>query len=228
MDADLVLVVREHDLAPILEQLQILVCLFVGRLVREEVHAHDDVLRGRDDRLAVRGRENVVRAEHEHVRFGLRFHAQRKVHGHLVAVEVGVEAAANERMDADRVAFHEHRLECLDAHSVQRRGAVEQHGVLVDDFFEDVPHGGVAALEHALGALDGVRQAVLLELADDERLEEFERDLLGKAALVELEFRADDDDRTRGVIDALAQQVFAETALLALDHVGERLERTVG
>jgi hypothetical protein len=42
----------------------------------------------------------------------------------------------------DRVAFHQHRLEGLDAHAVQRRGAVEQHRVLVDHLFEDVPHLG--------------------------------------------------------------------------------------
>ena len=93
--------------------------------------------------------------------------------------------------------------------------------MLVDDFFENVPDFGIAALEHLLGGLDRVGQAMLLELADDERLIEFQRDLLGQAALVQLEFRADDDDRTGGVVDALAEQVFAEAALLALDHVGQ-------
>jgi hypothetical protein len=42
---------------------------------------------------------------------------------------------------------------------------------------------------------------------------------LGQAALVQLELRADHDDRTAGVVDALAQQVLAEPALLALEHV---------
>jgi hypothetical protein len=111
---------------------------------------------------------------------------ERQVHGHLVAVEVGVEPAADQRVDADGVALDQHRLEGLDAHSVERRGAVEQHRVLVDDLFEDVPHLGVAALEHALGALDRVGEPVLLELADDEGLVELQRDLLGKAALVSL------------------------------------------
>ena len=48
----------------------------------------------------------------------------------------------------------------------------------------------------------------------------------GQAALVQLEVRVDDDDRTAGVVDALAQQVLAEAALLALEGLGERLERT--
>ena len=44
---------------------------------------------------------------------------------------------------------------------------------------------------------------------------------------MQLEFRPDHDDRAARVIDALAEQVLAETAALALEHVGERLERTV-
>ena len=44
---------------------------------------------------------------------------------------------------------------------------------------------------------------------------------------MELELRADDDNGTSGIVDALAEQILAETALLALEHVGERLERAV-
>ena len=39
--------------------------------------------------------------------------------------------------------------------------------------------------------------------------------------------RAHDDDRTAGIVDALAEQVLTEAALLALQHVGERLQRTL-
>src|SRR5207342_1634928 len=37
----------------------------------------------------------------------------------------------------------------------------------------------------------------------------------------------DDDDRTARVVNALAEQVLTEPALLALEHVGQRLERTL-
>ena len=73
------------------------------------------------------------------VRLDLRLDRQRQVDGHLVAVEVGVEALAHQRVDADGVAFDQHRLERLDAHAVQRRGAVQQHRVVLDHLFEDVP-----------------------------------------------------------------------------------------
>ena len=44
---------------------------------------------------------------------------------------------------------------------------------------------------------------------------------------MQLELRTDDDHRTARIIDALAEQVLAEPALLALQHVGERLQRTL-
>ena len=64
-------------------------------------------------------------------------------------------------------------------------------------------------------------------LVVDERLEELERHLLRQTALMELQLGADDDDRTAGVVDALAEEVLAEAALLALEGVGERLQRAV-
>ena len=44
---------------------------------------------------------------------------------------------------------------------------------------------------------------------------------------MQLQFRTDDDHGTAGVVDALTEQVLAETALLALEHVGQRTERTL-
>ena len=146
---------------------------------------------------------------------------------HLVAVEVRVERGADERVDLDRRALDEDRHERLDAEAVERRGAVQQDRVVLDDLLEDVPDLGPDALDDALRALDVVGEALLDELAHDERLEQLERHLLGQAALVELELRPDDDDRAARVVDALAEEVLAEPALLALEHVGQALEAVV-
>src|SRR5262249_8890983 len=61
----------------------------------------------------------------------------------------------------------------------------------------------------------------------DERLEELEGHQLRQPALVQLQVRPGDDHRAARVVDALAEQVLAEPALLALEHVGERLQRPV-
>ena len=105
--------------------------------------------------LPLAGTEDVVGRHHQHARFELRFQRQRHVHGHLVAVEVGVEGGADQRMQLDRLALDQHRLEGLDAEAVQRRRAVQQHRVLADHLLEDVPHLGPLLLHHALGGLDG-------------------------------------------------------------------------
>ncbi len=65
--------------------------------------------------------QDVVGRHHQDARFQLRFERQRDVHGHLVAVEVGVEGGADQRMKLDRLAFDQHRLERLDAEAVERR-----------------------------------------------------------------------------------------------------------
>ena len=147
--------------------------------------------------------------------------------GHLVAVEVGVERGADQRVKLDRLALDQHRLERLDAEAVKRRRAVEQHRMLADHLVEDVPDFLALFFDPLLGLLEGHRQTLGVEARVDERLEQLERHLLRQAALVELQLRTGDDDRTARIIDALAEQVLAEAALLALEHVGQRLQRTL-
>ncbi len=199
----------------------------VDTFARGVVEAQHDVLRRHDNRLAVGGRQHVVGGEHQRACLHLRFQRQRHVHGHLVAVEVGVEGRADQRVQLDRLALDQYRLESLDAEAVQRGRAVQHHRVLADHVFEDVPDLGHFLLDQALGRLDGGGEPQQLQLVEDEGLEELERHLLRQAALVQLQLRAHDDDGAAGVVDALAEQVLAETAALALDHVGERLERAL-
>jgi hypothetical protein len=77
------------------------------------------------------------------------------VHRHLVAVEVGVERRAHQRMELDCLAFDQYGLEGLNAQAMQRRRAVQEHRVLADHLFKDVPHLGHFLLDQALRRLDG-------------------------------------------------------------------------
>ena len=197
--------------------------LFLGHVITAE----HDVLTGIHNRQTVRRTEDVVRRQHQHHRLDLRLGRQRNVHGHLIAVEVRVEGGADQRVDLDRFALDQHRLEGLDAQAMQGRRAIEHHRVLLDHLFEVIPDLGSLHLDQFLGHLDRGDQAFTLELVVDERLEQFEGHLLRQTALVQLQFGTDDDHRAAGVVHALAQQVLAETALLALDRIGERLQRPV-
>ena len=191
---------------------------------RQVVHPQDHIFGGAHHRLAVGRLEQVARGEHE--RAGL-FHGalgERHVHGHLVAVEICVEGGAHQRVNVDGLAFHQHRLEGLDAQAVQRGRAVEQHRPVADDFFQHFPHFRALALDEAPRALDVVGVSVSHEFGDDKRPVQLEGHHLRQPALVELELGADHDHRAARIIDALAEQVAAEAALLAFEHVGKRLE----
>ena len=106
---------------------------------------------------------------------------------------------------------------------MQRGRAIEQHGMLLDDILEHIPDLRTHALDHAFGALDVVRIVARNQLFHHEGLEQLQRHLLGQAALIQLQRRADHDNRTARVVHALAQQVLAETALLAAQQVGKAL-----
>ena len=103
---------RDHDFIEVAEGLAEALGVRLG--LGEVVAAEDEILRRHGQRLAVGRREDVVRGQHQHLRLDLSFRRQRHVHGHLVAVEVRIEGRANERVNLDGFAFHQHRLKRLN------------------------------------------------------------------------------------------------------------------
>src|SRR5258708_24483830 len=99
--------------------------------------------------------------------------------------------------------------------------------MLVNHILENVAHYLFLLLDYFLGLLDGGAVPLGFELVIDEGLEKLERHCLRETALIELELRADDDDGTAGVVHALAEEILAETALLALERISQGLERAV-
>ena len=151
----------------------------LGEVIDTEHH----VLGGRNDRAAVGGRENVVARKHQGRCLDLRLEGEGQVHRHLVTIEVCVETTTNQGVQTDRVTIDQHRLKCLNAHTVKGRRTVEHHRVVTGDLFQDVPDLALATLQHALGGLDRVGQAQILEASNDEGLEKLQGDLLGHSAL---------------------------------------------
>src|SRR5579863_6583285 len=70
-------------------------------------------------------------------------------------------------------------------------GARFKRMVILDDFFKNVPNYGVLLLDQFFRLFDGRAMAALLQAMVDERLEQLERHLLRKTALVKLQLRPD-------------------------------------
>ena len=110
--------------------------------------------------LPFAGCEDVVGGHHQNAGFELRFKGQRYVNSHLVAVKVGVESGADQRMKLDCLAFNQHRLKCLDTKTVKRRRTVQQNRMLLNNFFENIPDFRLFLFNQFLGLLDGGRIAL--------------------------------------------------------------------
>ena len=198
-----------------------------GLLLREVVGTDNHILRRRNDRFTVAELEDIVGGKHKESRFDLRRYRKRNVHGHLVAVEVRVERRAYERMKFDGSAFHEHGLESLNTQSVKGRRAVQKHGMILDDVFENVPYLGLHSLDGTFRALDILADTHFDELAEHEGLEKFERHFLRKTALIKFKLRSYDYNGTSGIVHALTEQVLTETPLLTAKHVGKGFQVSV-
>ena len=168
-----------------------------------------------------------MRSEHEHLRFEDSFVAERKVHSHLVTVKVRVEGGTGQRMELDSLTLDHLRLEGLDTETVQGRSTVQEDGMPLHNMLKDIPHDRILAVYDLLCALDRLNDTALDELADDEGLVELSCHVLRQTALVHLQLRTDDDDRTSGVVDTLTEEVLTEATLLPLKAIGEGLEGTV-
>ena len=226
MQTELTVGIRHLRLVHIAEGASCARLVLVGH--RQIVRAEDHVLRRHRDGTTVGRLQQVVGRQHEEARLCLRLCGQRHMDRHLVAVEVGVECRADQRVELDCSALDQYRLECLNGQSVQRRCTVQQNRVLLDDIFKCIPNLGIHLVDLLLGFLDVGSLLRLDQALHDEGLEEFKCHFLRQTALEDLQIRADDDNRTAGIVHALAEQVLTEASLLAAQHLGQRLERTVG
>ena len=97
----------------------------------------------------------------------------------------------------------------------------------MDDLLENVPNLLVPALNHPLGALNCIGQAVVFKPSNNERLIQLQRYFLWKAALVKLQVRSYHNHRAGRIVHTLAQQVLSESTLFALNHIRQALQRPI-
>ena len=200
----------------------------LGVAVNGQIIGTEDHILGRyGNRLAVLGLQQVVGGQHQQTSFCLCFHGQRQMHCHLVTVEVSVKCGTNQRMQLDRTAFYQNRLESFDTQTMQGRRTVQQNRMSLDDGFQRIPNLRLATLYHLLCGLDIGSLSGLYQTLHNKRLKQLDCHFLRQTALINLQVRTYDDYGTTGVVNTLAQQVLTETSLLALQHIGKGLERAV-
>src|SRR4029453_9136565 len=94
-------------------------------------------------------------------------------------------------------------------------------------FIENVPDLRRLTLDHFFRAAHRMHVAQVFQPTDDERFEKHERHLLRQSTLMQLQLWTDHNYRAARVIDAFAKKILTETATLALEHVAQRLERSI-
>ena len=159
-------------------------------IVKSEHH----ILRRHRNRGTIGRIKNVMRTEHKELGFHNGSISQRKVHGHLVTIEVGVESRTSERMKLNGFTLYHSRLESLDTQSVQGRGTVKQYRMTLHHILEDIPDYWILAVHNLLSGLNRLDDTSLYELADDERLVQLSCHILRQTALVHIKFRTHDDN----------------------------------
>ena len=150
------------------------------------------------------------------------------MNSHLVAVEVSVERSADQRVQLNSFAFDQERFKSLNTETVKRRCTVQHDGMLVNHFFENIPYDRILVLNHLLGSLDGRSQSAKFKLVEDKRFEELKSHQFRQTALMQFQVRTDGNNGTARVVNTFTQQVLTEAAALTFDHVGQRLQRTLG
>src|SRR5450631_3934762 len=98
-------------------------------------------------------------------------------------------------MNSNRFPLNEHRFESLDRKTMQSRRAVQQHRMSSRNLFQNIPDLRRLTFDHFLRAPDRVDITHVFESPNDEGLEKNQRHLLRQPALMEFQFRPDDDDR---------------------------------
>ena len=141
------------------------------------------------------------------------------MYSHLIAVKVSVESGSHQRMQLNGTAFNQYRFKSLDTKAVQSWCAVQEHGALLDYFFQHFPNLWPVALNVAFCALDVGGVAMFIQAGNHEGSEEFQRHRLWQTTLIQLQMRSNYNDRTPGIIHTFTQQVTAETTFLSLQHI---------
>ena len=138
------------------------------------VGTQNQVLRGCYYGLAILGVQNVVGSQHKKSRLCLGLRTQWYVDCHLVTVKVRVVGSTHKRMQFQGSAFHQHRLEGLNAQSVQCWSTVQKNRMILDYFFQHIPDFGSTGFHHPFRIFNILCVVFLHQLFHNKGFKEFQ------------------------------------------------------
>src|SRR3989344_5279012 len=109
-------------------------------------------------RLPICRLEQIVRRQHNFIRFMARLGRQRYVYCHLVTVEVSVERRSYHWMDLNSLTFNQHWLECLDTKAMQGRSTVQEYLMCSRHIFKRVPYFRYSLFDQTAGRTNVMRK----------------------------------------------------------------------
>ena len=100
--------------------------------------------------------------------------------------------------------------------------------MLTNNVIQSVPNLRLNLINLLLCILDAVCLLGFKEALHHEGTEQLQSHFFRQTALVNFQFRSNNDNGTTGIVNTLTEQVLTETTLLTAQHFRQRLEGTVG
>src|ERR1051325_4014091 len=107
-------------------------------------------------------------------------------------------------MNPNGLTFDQLWFERLNGKTVQSGGTIQKHWMTPGHFVENVPDLGGLAFDHFFRTAHGVHVAEIFEPTNDEWFKKNQCHLLRQTALVQLQFRTDDNYRATRIVYTLA------------------------
>jgi hypothetical protein len=192
-------------------------------LAGEIVTPQDNILRGSNNRLAIRRREDIVGAHHQTAGFNLSLDGKGNMDSHLVPIKICIERRTDEGMKLDRLSFNQNRLKSLDSEAMKGGSPVEKDGMLLDHLFEGIPDLTRLLLYELLGTLDRAHDPFFYQFVVNKGSEKLNRHLFREPTLMEFKLRSNNNHGAPGVVNSFSQKVLAEPPLLSFEKIGKAL-----
>ena len=225
MEIALTLIVGNDGLFRTVEGQAFTLCTWtdLGDIVETKHH----ILRRHGNRRTISRVQDVMTLKHQQLSLQNSLIGKRKVHSHLVTIEVSVERGTCQWVQLDCLTLDQLGLEGLDTQTVQCWCTIEEHGMTLHHILKDIPDNWLTTINDLLSTLHRLHDTALNELTDNERLIELSSHQLRQTTLTHLQLRTYNDHRTCRIVNTLTEEVLTEAALLTLQRVRERFQRTV-